>query len=454
MIDGQLKLLKVSIRKLYQCGALKNIQKIFEKTHTADIASLLDAFAPHERLEIFQLEKNVEKRAEVLSYLSPPTQKEILLTVTSQEAQRLVSHMESDDAADLLRALPDEFSNSILSNMNQEDSEDVVDLLGYPDDTAGGLMSSDFLALSQDLKVSEVIGQIQAGADDNLISFYVYVVNETGHLIGVLSLKQLLLSNPTETLKNVMSTDVISVDLDTDQQDVARVVERYDFLSIPVVDSSNLLMGVITVDDVIDVIRAEGKEDLMAMGRVTSHHLNLLSNLKVRLPWLGIAFLSGLVGYLLIYFFLKNKFLNESALIWHVVAFIPVIFSLGAATGNQSLTVSVGISRLGHLERWELFEHILSELRLSLVFALIFSVFVFVLSYFYIGDFFVVTSITTALTLQIIVSMVLGSSTPFILNRLSFDPALAAVPFFTVFSDLLALLILFSSACVFWSYTV
>jgi magnesium transporter len=261
-MDARTRMLKATVSKLFRRGAEGNIRRILMRTHTADVASLLENLSTEERIAVFSHISSIDQKAEVISYLKESTQVEILSILTNPEVQEIVSRMDRDDAADLLRRLPEESSKSILNAMVKVDSEEVEELMGYPEGTAGALMSSELIALDENLTASEAIAAIQREDDDH-VAFYIYVTNKRDQLVGVLSLKQLILSRPQQVLRDIMSTDVISVQLTTPHTEVAHVVEKYDFLSVPVVDQEHKLVGVITVDDVIDVIREEATEDFL-----------------------------------------------------------------------------------------------------------------------------------------------------------------------------------------------
>lgn len=264
-MDQKTKLLANSITKLLRRGAERNIRRIINKTHDADVASVLEVLDTEGRISVFQLISDPERQAKILSHLNKKFQTEIAQVYELSKLQKLLGIMDSDDAADLLGHLPEELSQKVLSGLGTDELQDVEELLSYPEDSAGGLMGSEFLTINEALSVRESIEKIQT-MDEDLISFYIYVVNDASRLVGVLSLKQLLLSRPQDILKDIMSTDVISVSISTEQTEVARIVEKYDFLSLPVTDENGELVGVITVDDVIDVIREEAAEDIQALG--------------------------------------------------------------------------------------------------------------------------------------------------------------------------------------------
>lgn len=441
MLEARTKVLVTSVKKLYRRGAWKNIKRILDKTHIADIGSLLQELDKAERLTIFQLIPDVDKRAEILAYIDSKEQKDILLAIDRSEAKDLVSLMDSDDAADLLGNLPKEFTEEILNSMHREDSEDVADLMRYPEDTAGGLMSTDFLAVDQNNTVAEAIKEIQNSDEDNIITFYLYVVDEVDHLVGVISLKELILSKPSQVLKTIMTSELISVGLDTDQEEVARIVEHYDFLSLPVVDESNKLEGIITVDDVIDVIREESQEDMRALGRIGGEDETVLGQFRGRFPWLLFTFLGGLVSFLIIRVMAKDI---ADGTILALAGAIPMLLSFASITGGQSSVVTVGLASSGRFENG-IFKHFVTESVLALIFSVIYGL----MSYWVFANLFELKQLSLTFSLvmaaTILLSSVFGTLIPILLQKMKFDPAVATVPLVTVISDIVALCILFGS---------
>lgn len=443
MLELRTKVLVESIRKLYRRAAWKNIKRILNKTHAADIAALLEEMDRVERLRIFNLIDSVDIKAEILSYLEGRNQKDLILSIDKSEAQELVSQMETDDAADLLGSLPKDKSEEILATMDAENSEDVADLMRYPEDSAGGLMSTEFFALNQNHTVAQAIEEIQNNSDENLVTFYIYVVDDEEHLVGVLSLKQLILSRPNQVLKSIMETEIISVELNTDQEEVARIVERYDFLSLPVTNESQKLEGVITVDDVIDVIRAEGADDFLAMGRATDiEDDSFLKSAVSRFPWLIFSFIGG--GLCFIFIRLIGYSFDEHVLLT-IAAMIPVLLSLGATSGGQSATVTVGLLNAGKLEG-NFVTHSLLEMGRAIIYAVVFAVIFYLLSFQFLPNPGLHFELSLVLGLQIVSSMFLGTLIPYLLDKLGYDSTIGSVPIFAVVADILAIILLFTVA--------
>lgn len=449
MIDTKTRVLITTVQKLHRRGAKQNIKKILAKTHIPDIAAVLEELEANERRDIFLMEENAERRAEILSYLGAETQTELSRVLNKGEILKIVSLMDSDDAADLLGRMDPEASGEILNAMVKEDSEDVADLMGYPEDSAGGLMSSDYLALSKQLTVGEAIKEIQNQEDDALIAFYVYVVNEHDQLLGVLSLKNLILSKPHEVLGDIMGKDVISVTTDTPQDEVARLVEKYDFLSLPVVGTEGELVGVITVDDVIDVIREEAEEDLLAMGRAGwSDDESLWGALKSRFPWVLLTFIGGALCYGLIAYATRDVTLADGGVtIWSLVAaFTPMILSMGATVGNQSATVAVGAIRSGQFDNlsWRsVLSHLWTELGVALMLGLLFGSLVIYAGYSLLGQPSLGLVMGGALFLLIVFAKAVATFIPITLHRFGIDPTVASVALYGIIADISAVALLY-----------
>lgn len=445
MIEERTRMLIATVHKLMSRGAKANIVRILKKTHAADLALLLQYLVPEERIEIFQMIDPIEQRAEVLSHMESDFQEEFVQFLSKEELLRLVALMDSDDAADLLGALPEEESKEILSQMVKEDSQEVADLMGYPEDSAGGLMSSEYLSFNQSLSVAEAIETIQKQGDAGHITFYLYVVNDNKQLVGVVSLKQLLLSKRHDSLKTLMFTDVVSARVDTDQDEVAKVVEKYDFLALPVVDGNNELVGVITVDDVIDVIRESAEEDLLAMGRAGwGVSVSFVDHLKARWPWVALAFVGGLFCFSLIFIFAKmSNTGSDVGSLWLITAFIPLLLGLGATTGSQSSTVIVGAIRSGRFDMGKARDQIFKEFKLAAVLGLSLAMIVFSLTEWAFAPYNLsLVFALTALT-QVALSVSVGSLVPILLYRAGIDPTAISVPLFTILADFGAIAVLF-----------
>ena len=272
MADLAQKMLQASLLRFVRRGAWGHAGRLLEKSHPADIAEVLDRLTEADRRSVFDLIRSPKVRAEVLAALEFAGGASLLSGLDPEPAARMLQHVSPDDAALLLRELPREQTDAILAELGDQ-AEDVEALLVYTEDTAGGIMSPDYFALSEDVTAKEAIERLQAQQQAEA-SFYVYVIDERSQLVGVLSLRQLILQPPYTVLRDCMMPDPIRVSTDTDQEEVARMVARYDLLALPVVDPTNRLVGVVTVDDVIDVMREEATEDLLKLAGTTVEEIH------------------------------------------------------------------------------------------------------------------------------------------------------------------------------------
>lgn len=447
MIIQKTKMLSTTLRKFHSRRAESNIKRILRKTHSAEIAAVLEEnFSFEESLEIFKMEEKIEKRAEILSHFQSDWQMKILETLPETEVMTLVQSMDSDDVADILGCLPESQSEKLLASIKKDSLKNVSDLLGYPEDSAGGLMDSNVFSLNQNLSVQEAIESIEANKDKQNV-YYIYVVNESGHLIGIASLKQLLLAQKAKTLKDIMNSNILSVTLDTKQEEVAKMVERYDLLAIPVIDSNHKLMGVITVDDILDVIREETEGEILAMGSGGSEvNPSVFISFKNRFPWGCLSFLSGFVCFmvLLLFYFLKQKGgLSSNEDLWKTLTFLPVFFNLGGMLGSQASAVSMSAIRGGYFNNQNIISHLRKELALSVLFALIFGG-----STYLVGGILFSNSLRVllclALSLQVIFSIVLGSLIPLLFHKWGLQNKFISFPlFYTSLVNIFTTLIFF-----------
>ena len=259
------KILIDSIKRLLRRNALTHLKKIVNKTHAADLSLVFRSLSISNQHKLFEMIEETEQKGILFSELDEDTFLALNEGIELEDVVEIFEQMPTDDVADLLGRLPEERSNAIIERMKKESSEEVEGLLHYGDDTAGGIMVPDFIALREDTTAGEAIKSFQKEHLDVEMPFYLYVVDSNGKLIGVSSLRQLVVVPPETPLKDFMTTDVFTVKTDMDQEEVARIVARYDILAVPVVDNANRLVGVVTVDDVIDVIREENTEDMLKM---------------------------------------------------------------------------------------------------------------------------------------------------------------------------------------------
>ncbi len=421
-----------TMRKLLRRNALSNAGKILGKMRAEDIASGLESFNQQEARLLFDQIHEPEKSAEVFSESCQRLREVFVLDREEESLRALFKDMSDDDLADFLSHLPEEQAAG-YTRMMGADGQTVKDLLEFEEDTAGRIMSTEFLALKQDVTVGEAIDIVRKEAGRNNL-FYVYVVNGENLLVGVVSLRQLIVSDVGVTLDRIMTREVINVVTDMDQEEVARVVERYNLLAVPVVDEVSHLMGIITVDDVIDVIREEATEDIYKMVGASGDELledSVWRITMMRMPWLAITLVGETItGMILKYY---NQTLTR---IIAVVFFIPLIMALGGNVGNQSQTIINRGLATGHIEERTFWKVVLRQFRVGALMGLLAGLMVTMIAYLVEPSWIFASVVGISLFISINVSSLVGTLAPIFLKRIRVDPAVSAGPFITNFNDI------------------
>jgi len=443
-MDRRVQLRLEAIRRLMRKGAVVNLRRIVEKTHPADLAAIFQELNDLEQGRLFQILVQAGLAGDVLSELDPDVLQGLVESLSDEELAEILSSMDADDAADLLALLPEDRRSGILAAMNLEDSEDIGKLLGYPEDSAGGIMTSSFFALGEGVTVEEAIRAIQ-GAEEAETVFYVYVVDDEGRLVGVVSLRQLITSPPTATLRQIMATDVIKVDVHTDQEQVARVVAKYDLLAIPVVDEAEHLVGIITVDDVIDVLREEATEDVFKMAGTSQEELvygnQVLPIVRIRMPWLVINLFGGILTGTILWWFRAT--VEE---IIALVSFVPVITAMGGNVGTQSSSILVRAFATGRVDFQNLRAHLWKEVRVGLLLGLVCGLLVGGVALVWHGNVFLGIVVAVSMVAAMTVAATMGTVAPALFRKLEIDPAVASGPFVTTANDITGILIYLGTA--------
>ena len=449
-MDHNHQVLLDATRRLIRRGALPNLAKLLAKTHPADIAHLFRYLDLKEQRLLFNLIAEPEISADVLSELDHATGAHILEQLDKQTITEVLQEMATDDAADIVGYMPDELADEILNIMQDEDSQEIEQLLSYEEDTAGGIMSPEFFALEQNLTVREAIAALQQAEDAEMV-FYLYVVNAQGQLVGVLSLRQLLTVPPATRLRDVMTTEVFNVRTDMDQEEVARVVEKYNILAVPVVDDNNRLKGIITVDDVIDVIRQEATEDIYKMAGASEEELlygyKSFKIARLRLPWLLINLFGGVVtGYLMWLFKLTLKEVIA------LISFIPVITGMGGNVGGQSATIMVRGFATGRVDFSTLRQVFFKEVRVGLIMGGVCGLTVGLVAWAWHANPYLGLVVGLAMVIAMAVASTMGVVAPAAFKKLGIDPAIASTPFVQTANDITGILIYFGLATSFLAY--
>jgi magnesium transporter len=416
--------------------------------HPADVAAALERADLDDAVFakiLAELGKDVA--ADVFSNLDERTIEDVLEELESPEIAEIAGELESDDAADVVALLDDEKKADVLSRLEAEDREAVEDLLQYTDESAGGIMASEFVNVSTDDSVDDAISRIRAAAEEVEEIHNVYITDGTGKLTGVLPLGTLLLARPGTRVDQIMEPDVVSVGAQTDQEEVASIFRKYDLLALPVVDDAGRLVGRITVDDIMDVIHDEAEEDITLMAGTRDEEIHEDSTLRVswiRLPWLVIGALGGLASasVMSLYSFSLEKVLA-------LAFFIPVITAMGGNVGLQTSTIIVrGMHSEGGIESGAV-SRLMREWRIAITNALVLGCAVLLIVGLWFNDWDLAVIVGGALATVILVAATLGTVMPFTLRRLGVDPAVAQGPFVTTLNDIIGILVYLGLATLF-----
>ena len=436
MLNKNNRMLVESIKRLLRRGATTNLRNIVNKTHAADLSIVFRSLpVPHQR-HLLDMIRDTEKKGILFSELDEDTFASLSNAMELEDLVEVLEQMPTDDVADLIGRLPDDKSDAILERMKKEGSEEIEGLLRYDDDTAGGIMVTDFIALPQELTAGKAIEKIQTEYHDVEMPFYLYVVDEYGKLVGVISLRQLVVVAPETPLKQFMTKDVFAVGTDVDQEEVANLVERYDILAVPVVDENHRLVGIVTVDDVIDIFRDEATEDILKMAGVGEEFVEtqtVFRSTKTRLPWLLASCLGGVVAFFVIGHF--EGTLNRFA---YLAAFIPVIMGMGGNIGTQSSTIVVRGLATGRINVRDFWRVVSKEFLIGLILGVFYAVLIASVAQFHYTVLMLALTVGAAVVISMTVAALVGSGVPLLLARLNIDPAVATGPFVTTSIDIIS----------------
>jgi len=415
-----------------------SLLKLIDEMRPADAADLIEHLDPEERLFIFKL-LEPQDAGEVLIEMESPAQDLLLRDLDDQTISEIVQELDSDDAADLVGDLPEDRARNILETLEDDVSDELAKLLPYPEDSAGGIMALEFIAVRAGFTVQDAIDSIRQRREEVENVYFIWVVDDFDRLVGVVSLKDLVLEPPDCKISDIMNTEVISVNVRTDQEEVARLVTKYDLVSIPVVDDYHRLVGRITHDDIIDVIEEEVDEDIARMAGVMPQEIAEESSLKIsraRLPWLIAGVFGGILAAAVI-----HQFETSLERIIALSFFFPVIMAMGGNTGTQAATVVVRGLATGDITMFAIHRRLLMELRVALINGIICGILVGSIVAVWLADTQLGTVVALAACLIVLNSAFIGSAVPFALKKFNIDPALATGPFVTTSNDILGLLI-------------
>ena len=412
------------------------LQDTVAKLHPADIAEIcLELTTEQARFLYRQLDN--ETAADALIEMDEDLRNDLLEELPSEAiAQRFVNYMDTDDAVEIIRDMDEEKQEEVLSSIQDiELAGDIVDLLQYDEDTAGGLMSTEMVVVNGNWSMPECLKEMRQQAEELDDIYYIYVVDDDERLCGLFPLKKMITSPSVSKVKHVMDTQIISVDVDTPIDEVTMLIEKYNLVAIPVVDKINRLVGQITVDDIMDEVREQTEHDQQLTAGLTQDVEtgdSVFLQTKARLPWLIIGMLGGIGSSILL-----NCFTTTLGSHPEMALFIPLLAGMGGNVGTQSSAIAVQGLANNSLNSNHMFRHIVKEMVVAIINATILSLMVYVYNFFIYGPTDIV-SLAVPLSLFVVVLFASGFGTliPMVLERIDINPAVATGPFIQIINDL------------------
>jgi len=434
------------IMELIQDKQYTILRQELSEWNKADIASILEELPNEELVKVFRiLPKSIA--ADVFAYLPIEVEQIIITSLTDREAANIINNLMADDATDLMEEMPANVVKRILANASSETRRDINHLLRYPEDSAGSIMTVEFVDLKEHLTVSQAIDRIRIiGIDKETINIC-YVLDKERHLIGTVALRYLLIRSADEVIGDFMNDNIISCNTMMDQEEVARLFSKYDFTAMPVVDNENRLVGIITIDDIVDIMQEEATEDIEKMAAIVPTdkpymRTGVVETWKKRIPWLLLLMISATVtGGIITHY--------EDALGAYIVltSFIPMLMDTGGNAGGQaSVTIIRGLS-LAEIDFEDIFKIMWKEARVAILCGITLAVANF-LKMMFIDKVTVIVALVVCMTLVLAVffAKLVGCTLPMLAKKIGFDPAVMASPFITTIVDALSLMIYFQLA--------
>ncbi len=425
------------------------IQQNVLELHHADIADILDELTHEEAKYVFYLVEE-EVQSDILMDLKEENRDRLIESLSTKELADQIENLDSDDAADILGEFPEERIQEVISQMEDEEAaEDIVDLLNYDEDSAGGLMKKEFLVVQLNWPVNRAIMQLRRQAEDVEKVFNIFVTDESEHLLGVLSLKRLLIANSSTKIGDLYnSKNIISVKTSDSAEQVSNVMEKYNLVSVPVVDYQNKLVGRITIDDVVEYLKEEADKDFQLATGISEpleSDASIWRISRTRLPWLVIGLAGGILGAEVISGFETSIFEHPE-----LAFFIPLITAMGGNVGVQSSAIVVQSLARGDQNFGGILSKIWKETLIGIVNGFLLSVIILGIATIF-GGYDLGLVVSTSLFTVIVVAAIFGTLIPLVLDKYNIDPALATGPFITTLNDVLGLFIYFSIGLLIFS---
>ncbi|GAB6926549.1 magnesium transporter [Paenibacillus sp. JCM 10914] len=441
---------------------LPDIKKTLQTNHASEFQLVIDEFQPYDLARIHNLLSDIEQNqllellndeqlADMMQEMDYPLQIEILAKLSKDRTTVIINLMDNDDLAILLEELSPEQKDALIRGMSAEESRFIRNMMKYPPETAGRIMTNRYVWIPQHYTVTEVVQKLKTYVSITETINYLYVVDDDKQLIGVVSFRGLILAEPDAAIVDIMHTRVHAVPVDADQEEVARIIQQYDFVAIPVVEQDNKLVGIITVDDILDVVIQEADEDFRKMNATSGKTIDFNTKATVaayrRLPWLILLLFIGLISGSII-----SQFEETLAQVVALAFFMPMIAGMTGNTGTQSLAVIVRGLTTKQMDKSLVYRLLARELKVGVIIGVVCGILISLIAYFWQGNLYLGLVVGISLIATLIVGTMAGTIIPLVLSRLKVDPAVASGPLITTINDILSLVIYFGIATLFLSY--
>ena len=439
----EIVILKNTFLRLIRRHADTNLIKLIKKTHPADLAIVFRYFDEDQQREVFSLMKNNEHTLEFLIELDDLFIANLLKHENIDQIARLIQNASTNEQSYILGALENNQAQSVINKLKIEEKEEIEEIMAYPDDSAGVIMATDVFTLHKNTTCREALKTLQDHKDAEMV-FYIYITDDDSSLVGVASLRALATTPSNTLLKDIMVKKVHKVSPETDQEEVAQLVAQYNYLAVPVIDSDNILLGIVTVDDVVDVIREEATEDFLQMAGAGKDREILLKssweNARIRIPWLLASWVGGIIASYVI-----GNFENMLENIIVLASFIPIIIGMGGNVGTQSSTIVVRGMATGRITIGNELTVILKELKVGLLLGVLYGLMLGIFAGFRFIDTNPMIGAVVGLSIcsSMLIATGVGTLTPLVLRKLDIDPAIATGPFVTTSIDILGVILYF-----------
>ena len=451
MFEHEIKILKDTFARLLRRNAHTNLVKLIRKTHPADLAVVFRYFSDEEQAQVFSIMVEDGQAVEFLVELDDTLIANLLENETPERIATVIQESSANDQSYILGTLEEEQAQSVIELLKTEEQEEIEELMGYPEDSAGAMMTTNVFTLYQNTICRDALKSLQDQSEAEMV-FYLYITDEDDRLVGVASLRALATTPADTILKDIMVKRVHTVRPETDQEEVAQIVAQYNYLAVPVLDEDDQLLGIVTVDDVVDVIREEATEDFLQMAGAGKDREILLKssweNARARLPWLFASWIGGIFAASIIGTF---EHMLESMIA--LAAFIPVIIGMGGNIGTQSSTIIVRGIATGRIEIGSELKVLLKEVRVGIILGVLYGLLLGVFAKFRFIDADPMLGVVVGLSIacSMLIAVAVGTFIPMFLRKVDIDPAVATGPFVTTSIDILGVLFYFVIAEYFLS---